>query len=146
MAGRRPRVGDEAERVAPAYSKMLADAVDAAGLKRTELKGPDISYQVVWRVLEHQERPSFSAAERVRQAVQDLRPDLHLPPPSVAVESAEHYEWLRIGTDLLHEDPEGFRRLLERIREIADAMQRERRGMHGLASLVAPGGGDDASD
>lgn len=138
------RAGAEAERVAAGYSRLLTDAVKGAGLDRRDLVADDgLSQQVIWRVLDHRQDPSLAAAARVRQRLLELRPKLEVPPPAVAVESAAHYAWIKLGTDMLAEDPDGFTRALDRVRIFYDA-RRRRRGA--LSALAAIAGDDDSSD
>lgn len=126
------------ERVAPAYGKLLRDTVRASGLKRKDLIGPagsGRSSTVLWRVLNSDEAPSFVSAARVRARVLELRPDVTLPPPWVAVEGVDHFEWMRIGSGLLADDPEGFARLFARVRQIYEQMVAERAALESLAEM-----------
>src|SRR5688500_10148920 len=115
-------IGD-IERVSPEYSRMLAEAVESAGLRRQDLKGRGTGKQTTWRVLDHVGAPSIAAAERIRKKIHQLRPDLNLPPPAVAVAGVDHYEWLRIGTELHAMDAEDFRKVLAQVRAVYERLK-----------------------
>lgn len=137
------RGGLETERVAPGYSQMLRKAIVAAGLTQKQLRDAGTSKQVIWRVLGQREAPSFAAAERVRRKIRELRPALDLPPPAAPVESESHYEWIRIGSALLNEDPEQFQALLRRVREAYNAMSKERQALAEIDRMTRDPRDDD---
>lgn len=128
-----PEFSSDVERISPEYSKLLAETVDQAGLMRKDLfvgKSEEgvsgLSEQTVWRVLNHKEGPTIVAAQRIRQRIQQLRPDIKLPPPAVAVADADHYEWLYLGTELHEADREEFRKALGLIRTLCDSLRNAR--------------------
>lgn len=112
----------DSENITPEYSKLLRQILDREKLDPVDLyRTGKPSKQVVWRVLLHRERPVIKAAAAVRAAILLLRPDLEIPPPSVAVKDEAHYDWMRVGGWLQDERPELFRVVLEQIRTIAKA-------------------------
>lgn len=118
---------DTTERVAPGYSQLLREAVEKAGLKRKDLRARGASMQSVWRVLDHKDEPSFVAAARIRKRIMELCPNLDLPPPAVAVSGVDHYEWMRLGSELIDDDYAFFRDMLEAVREAYRDMKAARK-------------------
>jgi hypothetical protein len=125
-----------ADRVSPRYSRLLREAVRAAGLSRKDLLASETapSSTVLWRVLKHRESPAVKAADDVRARLLELRPDLEtaVPPPSVAVEGVDHFAWIKIGSELFARDQREFSKMLRLVRHMYDAYILE----HGAASAI----------
>ena len=112
-------------KIAPEYRRMLAELIRRAEERGVKV-GDDSGFGKVgvWRFKagEGKDAPTVSAAERMARYLETLEA-VRLPPPTVSVIDARHYEWAQLGEWMLRHEPDEFSVLLERVKRIVRGRQ-----------------------
>lgn len=115
------------------YLELLRERWTASGLRPSVagFQGEDMAKS---RMFGSNAKPTLKAAIKLRNAL--VEAGIPMPPPAVAIEDDEDFEWIALGRRVRKATPDKYREALRILKELADAVASVEESPSLLADLV----------